>query len=48
MPDDIKKIMYWEALRSLLKDLFSSDAWLGRVPNYGRVLIVKILFLQGI
>ena len=46
--DDIKKIIDWESLRPLLKDLFTNDTEQGGRPNYDEILMVKILFLQSI
>ncbi|MEM4068158.1 MAG: transposase, partial [Candidatus Micrarchaeaceae archaeon] len=46
--DDIKRIIDWEGLRPLLKDLFNNDTEQGGRPNYDGILMVKILFLQGI
>ena len=46
--DDMKKIIDWESLRPLLKDLFTNDTEQGGRPNYDEILMVKILFLQSI
>ena len=46
--DDIKRIIDWESLRPLLKDLFTNDTDQGGRPNYDEILMVKILFLQSI
>ena len=46
--DDIKRIIDWESLRPLLKDLFTNDTDQGGRPNYDEIMMVKILFLQSI
>ena len=46
--DDIKRMIDWERLRPLLRDLFTNDTDQGGRPNYDEILMVKILFLQSI
>ena len=45
---EMKKIIDWESLRPLLKDLSTNDTEQGGRPNYDEILMVKILFLQSI
>ena len=45
---EMKKIIDWESLRPLLKDMFINDTDKGGRPNVDEILMVKVLFLQSI
>ena len=45
---EMKKIIDWESLRPLRKDLFINDTDKGGRPNVDEILMVKVLFLQSI
>ncbi|MEM3448312.1 MAG: hypothetical protein QXP38_05455 [Nitrososphaerota archaeon] len=46
--EEIDKIIDWESLRPVLKDLYHNDTEKGGRPNIDEIVMIKSLFLQAI
>ncbi|MEM3554565.1 MAG: hypothetical protein QXU79_01950 [Candidatus Micrarchaeaceae archaeon] len=46
--EKIDKIIDWESLRPVLKDLYHNDTEKGGRPNIDEIVMIKSLFLQAI
>ncbi|MEM3845614.1 MAG: transposase [Candidatus Parvarchaeota archaeon] len=46
--EEIDKIIDWESLRPVLKDLYNNDTEKGGRPNIDEIVMIKSLFLQAI
>ena len=45
---DMKDVIDWDRIRSLLSDLYKNDTEKGVRPNFDPVFMVKIMFLQSL
>ena len=45
---DMKDVIDWDRIRSLLSDLYKNDTEKGGRPNFDPVFMVKIMFLQSL